>query len=309
MPPPPPKVVVVGSLNMDYIATVMRLPAPGETVSASNLIRRFGGKGANQAIAAARHGARVSMVGCVGADDEGRAYRRRLRDEGIETTGLSTTDKALTGTALIAVDHSAENLIIVAPGANGHLTAAATRAQRSRITSADILLLQFEVPMSAILEAVRLANRAGVPVVVNPSPMRAGFAWGKCRVDTLIVNAGEAQAIFGLQIARLGARLAVWRGALARKRIARLLITRGSRPTICLTEKEYFEVATVPVKPIDTVGAGDAFAGALVTRLAEGTDLAAAVRCANCAGALATLRPGAQEAIPTRATIDLHLSP
>src|SRR4029077_6915095 len=102
-----------------------------------------------------------------------------------------------------------------------------------------ILLLQFEVPMSAILEAVRLANRAGVPVVVNPSPMRAGFAWGKCRVDTLIVNAGEAHAIFCLQIALLRARLAVWRGALARKRIARLLITRGSRPTICLTEKEY----------------------------------------------------------------------
>src|SRR5260370_38162121 len=121
----------------------MCLPAPGATVAASNLTRRSGAKGGNQAIAAARHGARVSMVGCGGADEEGRAYRRRLRDEGIETTGLSTTDKALTGTALIAVDHSAENLIVVAPGANGHLTAAAVRAKRSRITTAATLLLQF----------------------------------------------------------------------------------------------------------------------------------------------------------------------
>jgi ribokinase len=307
MPPRPPKILVLGSLNMDSIATVSRLPAAGETVQASNLIRRFGGKGANQAVAAARQGARVSMVGCVGADDEGRAYRKRLSAEGIDTHGLFTTDKALTGTALIAVDDSGENQIVVAAGANGHLTSATVRAQRGVIKTSDILLLQFEIPMAAILEAVRLANRAGVAVVVNPSPMCDGFAWGKCRVDTLVVNAGEAKAIFGLPPGLLCARASVWRGALARKRIARLIITRGSRSTICLTTSEYFEVPTLPVRPVDTVGAGDAFAGALATRLAEGADLATAVRFANCAGALATLKSGAQEAIPTRTAINRFL--
>lgn len=304
MPPAPPKVVVVGSLNIDYIAKVKRLPAPGETVGASVLIRRFGGKGANQAIAAARQGARVNMVGCVGLDDEGRAYWRRLRDEGIKTSGLSLARGALTGSALIAVDASAENMIVVAPGANGRLTARAVRAQRRRIAAADFLLLQFEVPMDVILEAIRSANRAGVRVALNPSPMSAGFAWGKCEVDTLVVNTGEAEAVFGMKVGTLATRLSSWRRALYRRRIQRLLITRGARSTLCLTGTEFFEVPTLPVKPVDTVGAGDAFAGALVTRLAEGTDLAVAVRFANCAGALATLKAGAQEAIPTRAATE-----
>lgn len=299
-----PKIVVVGSLNLDYIAAVKRLPGPGETVAASSLIRRFGGKGANQAIAAARQGARVSMVGCVGADDQGHAYRQHLRDEGIDTGGLSTSSQALTGTALIAVDQAAENLIVVAPGANGSLTPTAVRAQRSRIAAADVILLQFEVPMPALLEAIRLANRAGVRVVLNPSPLRDGFAWGQFEVDSLIVNSSEAFAIFGIPPGRVSAQLRGWQKALARKRISQLLITRGSRPTLCLTANRFFEVPTLPVKPVDTVGAGDAFAGALATRLAEGADLASAARYANCTGALATLKPGAQEAIPSRIAVE-----
>jgi ribokinase len=304
MPACRPAIAVVGSLNIDYIATVRRLPLPGETVAASNLIRRFGGKGANQAIAAARQGARVAMIGCVGADDAGRAYRRRLREEGIETGGLSSTSRALTGTALIAVDDSAENLIVVGSGANGQLTPKAVLAQRRQLTTADALLLQFEIPMAAVLEAVRLANRAGVPVALNPSPMRTGFEWSQRKVETLLVNAGEAHAIFSLPPARLAAQVPLWRRRLVQNRITRLIITRGSRSTLCLTPTEYFEVPALPVKPVDTVGAGDAFAGALVTRLAEGADLRTAVRFANAAGALATLKAGAQEAIPTLAATE-----
>jgi ribokinase len=303
----PPKVVVVGSLNLDYIATVRRLPVPGETVPARKLVRRFGGKGANQAVAAARHGARVSLIGCVGEDDAGRSYRRRLRGERIDTGGLSTTARALTGTALIAVDDSAENLIVVAPGANGCLTAAAVRNQRRRIEAADVLLLQFEVPMAALIEACRLANQAGISVALNPSPLREGFPWGRRRVDTLIVNEGEAAAIFGLPLKRLAAHKVAWRAALARKGVERLFVTQGAGPTICLTRSQYVEVPALRVRAVDTVGAGDAFAGALVTRLAERADLAKAVRCANCAGALATLRSGAQEAIPIRAAVERHL--
>ena len=295
------KVVVVGSLNIDYIAAVEHLPAAGETVPATGLVRRFGGKGANQAIAAARQGARVGMIGCVGADDAGRAYRQRLRAEGIDFTGVTATDRSLTGTALIAVDKAAENNIIVAAGANGELKPAAIRAQRRRIGAADILLLQLEVPMATVIEAVRVANRAGVPVVLNPSPLRKGFPWGKCSFDTLIVNAGEAQAIFGLRLGNLQASLAKWQRALAQWRIERLIITQGARPTLCLSVAGCLKVPTLSVKPVDTVGAGDAFAGAFAARRAGGADLLSAIRYANCAGALATLKPGAQQSIPGKA--------
>jgi ribokinase len=295
------RVVVVGSLNIDYIAAVEHLPTAGETVPATGLVQRFGGKGANQAVAAARQGASVGMIGCVGADDAGRAYCQRLRSEGINVTGVTATTRALTGTALIAVDKAAENSIIVAAGANGELKPAAIRAQRQRIGAADMLLLQLEVPMATVVEAVRVANRANVPVVLNPSPMRDGFPWGKCSLDTLIVNAGEAQAIFGLPLGQLPAGLAKWQCALAQRRIERLIVTQGARPTVCISATGYLKVPTLAVRPVDTVGAGDAFAGAFAARRAGGADLMSAIRHANCAGALATLKPGAQESIPDKA--------
>jgi ribokinase len=294
------KVVVVGSLNIDYIASVKRLPAAGETVAATGLVQRFGGKGANQAVAAARQGAKVSMIGCVGADDAGRAYCQRLRAEGIDANGVAATRRALTGTALIAVDQAAENSIIVAAAANGELRPADVRAQQKRIASSDLLLLQFEVPMRTVIEAVRIANRARVPVVLNPSPLRDGFPWGKCELDTLIANAGEAQAIFGLRLDDLPRGLARWQRALARRRIERLIVTQGAKSTLCLSRAGYLKVPTLPVRPVDTVGAGDAFAGAFAARRAEGADILSAIRHANCAGGLATLKPGAQEAIPSR---------
>src|SRR5258708_279524 len=195
-----PKIIVVGSFNIDLIASVERLPAAGETVAAKSLNRRLGGKGANQAVAAARQGAAVSLIGCLGDDADGRAYRRRLRAEGLVTTGVSTAKHEMTGTALIAVDRQGENIIVVASGANGALTPALVRAQEQRIVSADFLLLQFEVSLASVVGAVRIANGAGVPVALNPSPLRNGFPWGKHRLDTVIVNAGEARAIFGLRL-------------------------------------------------------------------------------------------------------------
>jgi ribokinase len=297
-------VVVVGSLNIDYIASVEQLPRPGETVAASGLLRRFGGKGANQAVAAARQGASVAIIGCVGVDDAGREYCDRLRAERIEVAGISTTRKALTGTALIAVDNTAENIIVVAAGANGELKPAAIRAHRQLIGAAGIILLQLEIPMVTVVETVRLANRLKVPVALNPSPLRDGFPWGKCRVDTLVANAGEAEAIFGQLVDKLPAQVSAWRRALQQRQITQLVITRGAKPTFCLDVNACFEIPTLPVKPLDTVGAGDAFAGTFAARRAEGADLASAVRFANCAGALATLKTGAQEAIPSRAATD-----
>ena len=292
--------LVVGSLNMDYIASVSSLPAPGETVAASGLVRRFGGKGANQAVAAARQGGRVRMIGCVGNDDDGLAYRRRLKAEGIDVRGVLFTKRALTGTALIAVERDGENTIIVAAGANDQLTPRMVQSLKANITSASAILLQFEIPPKTTLTVIRLANQADVPVVLNPSPFRDSFPWGKHSLDTLVVNSGEAKAVFGRMPEAIDESRASWIKALANARVTNLIITRGARPTVFLSAHDYFEVPTLTVKPKDTVGAGDAFAGTLAARRSEGMDWVSAIRLANCAGALATLQPGAQEAIPSR---------
>jgi ribokinase len=292
-------VVVVGSLNLDYIAGVARLPTPGETVSADSLILRFGGKGANQAIAAARQGARVAMIGCVGADSQGAAYLKRLQAERVNTAGIFSTPHALCGAALIAVDRAAENMIVVAPGANVELKSSHVRTQRKLVGNARVVLVQFEIPMSCIIETVKRANLSNVPVVLNPSPFRQGFPWGKGRIDTLIVNAGEAATLFKHSITRITTQLRSWRRALAAKAIVHLVITRGAEPTLCITARDFLEVPGLRVTPVDTVGAGDAFAGAFVAHRAKGADLCNAIRYANVAGALATLKPGAQESIPT----------
>ena len=299
------EIVVVGSLNIDYIATVERLPARGETILAGDLIQRFGGKGANQAIAAARQEAHVRMIGCVGADDSGWAYRKRLKREGINVAGLFETNKALTGTALIAVDNSAENLIIVAPGANGHLTPAAVKKQAVALKLASAMLIQFEVPEPTVISAIKLANQLKIPVTLNPSPFRAGFPWGKVQIDTLIVNEHEVESIFGAQFQT--AKSAALSRTLLQKGMERVVITRGTRSTICIERERRFEVPALKVKPVDTVGAGDAFAGTFVARRAEGADVLTAIMCANCAGALATLKPGAQESIPTRAATEREI--
>lgn len=295
------RVAVVGSLNIDYIASVERLPAPGQTVRAVDLRQLFGGKGANQAVAAARQGAQVSLIGCLGSDDNAAGYRQHLLREKIDCSGLLLLKNALTGTALIAVDREAENTIIVAGGANSGLRPSHIRTHAQLIRDAAILLLQLEVPLPAVVEAARVANAAGVPVVLNPSPVRKDIPWAELHLDTLIVNEGEAQMLVGS--VSYPKRL---RAAMRRKNTQCLLVTRGARPTICVSAEENFEIETFPVKPVDTVGAGDAFAGAYTAWRAAGAPWAEAVRYANAAGALATLKPGAQSAMPTtRATRQL----
>lgn len=296
-----PEVVVVGSLNVDLIAQVPRLPSPGETIAATGMIQRFGGKGANQAVAAARQGVRVAMIGCVGRDADGEAYRLRLIEEGISTTGIRAVANSPTGKAFINVDAHGENQIIVVAGANAKLTAADIRMQAALVRAANVLLAQLEVPLPAVLEAMRLANSVGVPVVFNPSPLRKDFPWARVALDTVIVNDLEARQIFGAAAARFETQPILRRAALARKRVRRLLVTRGSLPTVCFTAEAVLEVPTLRVKPVDTVGAGDAFAGTFAAQLAAGRDWSEAVAWANAAGALATLKPGAQEAMPTQA--------
>lgn len=300
-------VVVVGSMNVDLIASVKRLPAAGETVSASSLEKRFGGKGANQALAAARHGALVTLIGCLGDDPDGRDYRNHLRREGINCSAVNTV-KGGTGNAFIAVDAKGENQIIVIPGANAALTAPALKMQRSRIEVAKALLVQLEVPLETVVESIKLANGRDVPVVLNPSPIHPEFPWGEVSITVLIVNGGEAQQIFGADVEELTEKVDEWKAWLVQKKIRILIVTRGEKSTLVLTETGLKKVATHKVKAVDTVGAGDTFAGAFTTHLAEGAPLLECVRWANTAGALATLKVGAQEGIPHRGDVQSALN-
>lgn len=300
-------VVVVGSMNVDLIASVKRLPAAGETVSATSLEKRFGGKGANQALAAARHGALVTLIGCLGDDPDGRDYRNHLRREGINCSAVNTV-KGGTGNAFIAVDAKGENQIIVIPGANAALTAPALKMQRSRIEVAKALLIQLEVPLETVVESIKLANGRDVPVVLNPSPIHPDFPWGEVAITVLIVNSGEAQQIFGADAEDMTEKVEEWKAWLGQKKIRTLIVTRGEKSTLVLTETGLKKVAAHKVKAVDTVGAGDTFAGAFTTHLAEGAPLLECVRWANTAGALATLKVGAQEGIPHRGDVQSALN-
>ena len=299
--PHPPKIIVVGSLNVDHTLRVPRLPRAGETLTTTGAYTEFGGKGANQAVAAARAGGAVTLIGCLGTDDPGARYLEHLGREGIETRGIRRSEEA-TGVAYIAVADSGENQILVHPGANHSLECADVEKAAEAFRGCLALLLQMEVPLEVIRCAATLARNAGVPVFLNPSPWRNDLLALGLPVDVLIVNEHEATLLLGE-----GSVLTYERGGALRARIGcgTLVITRGSASTWAFRAGESpVDLAPPRVEPVDTVGAGDTFAGALAVRLAEGRSLAEAVGFANVAGALATLRPGAQPAIPTRKQIE-----
>ena len=286
-----PKVVVVGSLNIDYTLRVPRIPAPGETLTARSMFSCLGGKGANQAIAAARAGARAALIGCVGADESGTRYIEALKKEGIDTRGIQRS-QIPTGVAFITVDDTGENSIIVNPGANHEVTKAQVERHAALIREADALLLQLECPLPVVRLAAEIARAAGVRVILNPSPLTEAFLADPFEVDVLIVNEGEAQ------------KMAPNR-SLQEANCRQLVITRGAESTLHVTEGGLVEYVPPGVLPVDTVGAGDAFAGAFAVASSEGQ--AHAVAFANAAGALATQKAGAQPSIPWREAIVLAL--
>lgn len=298
-------IVVVGSLNIDYFTKVRNLPSPGETVSSQRLDLFRGGKGANQAIAAARQGAAVDFFGCVGEDDEGTAYLKALTGEGVRVSRIQRVS-ARTGAAFITVDQSGENMIVIAPGANERLRSDDIKAGRKVISEAAAVLGQFETPAEPLIEAALLANKSNIPVVINPSPVRAEFPWHMIRTDYLITNEGEATEVLGFP--PLGEDPSMLRQRLHELRVEHLIVTRGASDTLVFSRTgESFSVETLPVLPVDTVGAGDAFAGCFTARIALGETLKNAIRAANCAGALTTLGSGAQNPIPDREKVEQHL--
>jgi ribokinase len=293
------RLTVLGSLNMDISVTVPRLPAPGATVLGGAAAYAPGGKGANQAVAAARLGGSVRMVGCVGDDEFGARLRAALDAEGVESTAVRTVPAAPTGLAMITVDGAGENMITVAPGANrevGTAELAAVGALR-----ADVLVISAEIPV-AVIKSVLAASGPPIRLLnLAPAPPEAAelVAAG---VDWLVVNESEAATVLGWKVAGLaGAALAA--AELTNAGVRHAVVTAGAAGAAYRGRDagEPPGVVTVPgfpVRAVDTVGAGDTFVGALAVALAAGIDPPEAVRAAAAAGAAAATRPGTQSGMP-----------
>jgi len=300
----PPKVTVVGSMNIDYVSTVGDLPASGETVSAEEFATLRGGKGANQSIAAHRQGADVCLFAAAGKDENGQAYRNALEKEGISTDHIQLVSAA-TGAAFITVDRNGENTIVISGGANDFLSKESIFNGSQVIQTSDALLAQFEVPQAAVIQAILTANENDVPVILNPSPSNPAFPWLSVQCDFVIVNEYEASEL--LEFFPTLTDCSEVRQRMHELRIEHLVITRGSSGTLVFPKTEDpFEVETLAVLPIDTVGAGDAFAGCFAAWIASEAPLEEAVRAANCAGGLSTLGNGAQEPVPDRDKVEQH---
>lgn len=290
------RVTVVGSINMDLVVSTERLPSAGETILGTDFQRFGGGKGANQALAAARMGANVRLVGKVGTDEPGRALVGDLLRAGVEIAHIGRAEGP-TGTAVITVDAHGTNTIVVVPAANAQLTPADVDAARAVIADSDAVLMQLEVPVETVVAAANVAREAGVPVFLNPSPVQPlpdrlydGLAYlvvNETELAALTEGSGDPAQLFARGVQQIVLTLG--------ERGARLLDPTGSR-----------DVAPFRVPSVDTTAAGDAFLGALAATLSErGID--AALEAASAAGALATTRMGAQPSLPTVAEVDAFI--
>jgi ribokinase len=293
------RIVVLGSANMDLVVRQPRRAEPGETVFGTSFATGQGGKGLNQAVAAARAGADVAFIGAVGDDDFGAALRAVLGDEGIDVSRLRTV-AAPTGVALITVTDDGENAITVVAGANDD--AALHDADRALIAEASHLVVQLERPRAVVIDALRSARAQGVTTVVTPAPASRGMDDLVDLADILVPNEGEARLVSGERDAEAA--------AVALSRAAGLVIlTRGADGALVAERGDIrSRVAARPATAVDTTAAGDTFTGVLVACLAAGRPLDASLDEAATAAALAVARPGAVASIPTRAEIDAALA-
>ena len=295
------RVIVVGSVNIDLVVRSARLPAPGETVTGGSFEQHPGGKGGNQAVAAARLGSAVHMIGAVGVDSFGEDARLALAVAGVEVTGLFADPDAATGIALILVDNSGENVISVASGANLVIGSDAIQRELGRLGSlaGDVVLVSNELMPAAAAAALMDGRTAGARTIFNPAPA-AGVdpGWFES-VDLLTPNRGELWRLAGVEPG--SDVVAAARGLAVREAV---IVTLGSEGALVVPQEgEPWSVPAIPVDVIDTTGAGDAFNGALAAALAEGRSLEVAVRRAVAAGGLATTRVGAREGMPTAAEL------
>jgi len=298
-----PRIVVLGGINIDLVAMTPRFPQAGETVVGSRFLTYGGGKGANQAVAAARMGGRTSMVGRVGDDIFAPQALRALVDSGVNVEPVGVTQGESTGIAVISIDNLAQNQIIQVLGANDTCGEEEAAQVLALLEGASALLLQLEVSVELSLRCAQAARDRGVRVILDPSPVRLlPEAFYSC-CDIITPNETDAQALVGKPVtdpttAGDAARILLERG------VGAAIITLGPQGTHWATREGSEFVPAFPVNGIDSVGAGDAFNGALAVALAEGLDLGSAVRIASAAGALSVTRSGAQDSMPSRAEVD-----
>ena len=300
------KLVVLGSINADHILNLESFPTPGETVTGHHYQVAFGGKGANQAVAAGRSGADIAFIACTGDDDIGERVRRQLERDRIDVAPVRAVNAQSTGVALIFVNAEGENVIGIHAGANAALSVEQVEAEKARIAGAQALLMQLESPLESVLAAAKIAHQHQTTVVLNPAPARDLPDELLSLIDIITPNETEAEKLTGIRVendddAAKAARV------LHEKGIGIVMITLGSRGVWVSHDGQGRRVPGFKVQAVDTIAAGDTFNGALVTALLEGRELAEAIRFAHAAAAIAVTRKGAQPSVPWREEIDEFL--
>jgi ribokinase len=303
----PIEIIVLGSLNIDLVVKTERAPRAGETLAAQDFQTNPGGKGANQAVAIAKSGGSVAMIGRVGADDYGHSLKDSLATYGVDISTILTTPGIATGVALIIVEESGENRILLVPGANGKVTTEDIDAAESLISQAKALVLQMEIPWEATKHALELADAHHVPTVLNLAPAYPiSVEWLK-KISCLIVNESEMHLLSGIEVVdNQSAQQAASR--LLDQGVAAVILTLGSKGVLLATETGTEYVPAHPVDVVDTTAAGDAFVGSFVTALIRTGDLSESIKLANAAGALAVTKFGAQNSIPSYEEVKEYLA-
>ncbi len=296
-------IVIVGSLNIDLVVRVPHMPEPGETVLGVGFQQIPGGKGANQAVGAARMGAKVTIIGRIGSDDFGRELTENLSREGIDISNVTVDENEPSGIAMITVDEQGQNSIVVSSGANMALTPEEIRSAWQSISDIDVVVMSLEIPLGCIEEAVRLAVQDNVKVVLNPAPAQKLSDELLGNIDVLVPNENETTLLTGLSIesiaeAETAAKKLLDKGSKA------VVLTLGSRGALLVRNEIPAEIiAPFEVEVVDTTAAGDAFVSALSVGISDQLSLEDAVYQANAAGALAVTRMGAQPCMPTQSEV------
>ncbi len=301
---PKQNILVIGSSNTDMVIRTEHLPLPGETVIGGTFFMNPGGKGANQAVAVARLGGQVAFVCKTGSDIFGHQAQQLFSEEGIDSSYVFSDTKNPSGVALITVDTHAENCIVVAPGANAHLTVADLKHSARAVEKADIVLLQLEIPMETVEEAAVMARRLGKKVVLNPAPASKLSPRLLESLYVITPNETEAEMISGIHIVD-GASAEAAARKIASMGVPNVIVTLGTRGALVFDGTDCEIVPACKVQAVDTTAAGDVFNGALVVALAEGRSLTEAARFACKASAISVTRVGAQSSVPYRTEVDI----